>query len=179
MFLKWPSRSPPPSPWSVVFHREQSVSWAELRQASVKSPAEGELSSAYTVTNADNVTNLWQAKYTIREDTTASVIFTYGWQHWARIFHTMILWVTPARSTTFCREIWGKKEENPTDSGRFLFQAVTVWLEITKLGITQLFVHNTLLGLRTPPASLPADVTSHYGNSLVRTSQTFLSITHY
>ena len=109
---------------------------------------------------------------------TASVIFTYGWQHWSRIFHTMILWFTAARSTKFCREIWGKKEENLDDSGRF-FQAVTVWLEITKLGITQLVVHNTLLGLMTPPASLPADVTSHYGNSLVRTSQTFLSITHY
>ena len=40
----------------LVFHREQSVSSAELRQASVKSPAKGELSLAYALLAEENQT---------------------------------------------------------------------------------------------------------------------------
>ena len=40
----------------LVFHREQTVSWAELRQASVKSPARVELSLAYSLLTVENQT---------------------------------------------------------------------------------------------------------------------------
>ena len=40
----------------LVFHREQTVSWAELRQASVKSPATVELSLAYSLLTVENHT---------------------------------------------------------------------------------------------------------------------------
>ena len=40
----------------LVLHGEQSVSSAELRQASVKSPTKGELSSAYALLTVENQT---------------------------------------------------------------------------------------------------------------------------
>ena len=40
----------------LVFHREQTVSWAELRQVSVKSPARVELSLAYSLLTVENQT---------------------------------------------------------------------------------------------------------------------------
>ena len=44
-----------PDPFScLVFHREHRVRWAELRQASIKSPANGELSLAYALLTVEN-----------------------------------------------------------------------------------------------------------------------------
>ena len=42
--------------FGLVLHGEQSVSSAELRQASVKSPTKGELSSAYALLTVENQT---------------------------------------------------------------------------------------------------------------------------